>query len=154
VRGRLAILLAVLGLAVAACGGGGGGGGGGNGLSAAEFRQQADAICAEFEGKLNDLGSPSSVDELADFVDKAVPIIEEGNNRLQDLEPPDELADDWDKAMTIQNKNLQITKDLQDAIHANDDIKVQELVAKLDATDAETTRLARNIGLENCGQNR
>jgi hypothetical protein len=49
---------------------------------------------------------------------------------------------------------LQITKDLQDAIHANDDIKVQELVAKLDATDAETTRLARNIGLENCGQNR
>jgi len=25
-------------------------------------------------------------------------------------------------------------------------------VTKLDATDAESTRLARNVGLENCGQ--
>jgi L-amino acid N-acyltransferase YncA len=54
--------------------------------------------------------------------------------------------------MAIQDKNLELTHDLQDAIHANDDAKMQELVAKLDASDAESTRLARNIGLENCGQ--
>ncbi|HEY3070265.1 MAG TPA: hypothetical protein VGJ34_08110 [Gaiellaceae bacterium] len=151
-RCGLAILLAVSGLALAACGGGGGGGARGESLTPAEFRQQADAICAEFEGKLNDLGSPSSVDELAEFVDKAVPIIEEGNDRLQALEPPDELADDWNKAMALQDKNLDLTHDLQDAIHASDDAKMQELVAKLDASDAESTRLARKIGLENCGQ--
>jgi hypothetical protein len=152
-RGGLATLVALLGLALAACGGGGGGGGG-ESLTPAEFRQQADAICAKFEGKLSDLGSPSSLDDLAEFVDKAVPIIEEGNNELQKLEPPDEFADDWNKAMAIQDKNLKVTNDLQDAIHANDDAKVQELVAKLDAGDAESTRLARNLGLENCGQSR
>jgi hypothetical protein len=153
-RGGLATLLAVFGLALAACGGGGGNGSaGGETLTPDEFRQQADAVCAKFEAKLNDLGSPSSLDDLADFVDKAVPIIEEGNNELQNLKPPDELADDWNKAMAIQDKNLELTHDLQDAIHANDDAKVQDIVAELDASDAESTRIARSIGLENCGQN-
>jgi hypothetical protein len=151
-RGGLALIIAVSGFALAACGGGGGGGAG-ESLTPAEFRQQADAICAKFEDRLNELGSPTSVDELGDFVDKAVPIIEDGNNELQALEPPDEFADDWSKAMAIQDRNLELTRDLQDAIHANDDAKVQELVSKLDATDAESNRLARNIGLENCGQN-
>ena len=152
-RGGLATLLAVFGLALAACGGGGNGSAGGETLTPDEFRQQADAVCAKFEAKLNDLGSPSSLDDLADFVDKAVPIIEEGNNELQNLTPPDELADDWDKAMAIQDKNLALTHDLQDAIHAKDGAKVQDIVAELDASDAESTRIARSIGLENCGQN-
>jgi hypothetical protein len=54
--------------------------------------------------------------------------------------------------MELQDENLQVARDLQKAIHDNDTARVQELVTKLDATDAESTRLARNVGLENCGQ--
>jgi hypothetical protein len=144
VRSGIAIAAAFF---LAACGGGGGGGGG-----QSQFRQQADAICKQYEGKLNELGSPSSLDDLGDFIDKAVPIIAEGNNKLAELEAPEDLSDDWARAMELQDENLQVARDLQKAIHGNDTARVQELVSKLGATDAESTRLARNVGLENCGQ--
>jgi hypothetical protein len=149
-RSGLAIVAGAAALFLAACGGGGGGGS--QSLTADEFRQQADAICKQYEDKLNELGSPSSLDDLGNFVDKAVPIIEEGNNKLQDLEAPDELSADWDRAMELQDKNLRLARDLQGAIHDNDTARVQDLVSQLDATDAESTRLARKVGLENCGQ--
>ena len=150
-RGGLAIVAGIGVLFLAACGGGGGGGGG-QSLTAVEFRQQADAICKQYEDKLSELGAPSSLDDLGNFVDKAVPIIEEGNNKLSELEPPDELSGDWDRAMELQDKNLQVARELQKAIHDNDPARVQDLVSELDATDAESTRVARNIGLEDCGQ--
>jgi hypothetical protein len=148
---RLFGLTAAIGVAVlmTACGGGGGGN---QTLSADEFRQQADAICAEYEGKINDLGSPSSLDELPDFVDKVIPIIEEGNAKLADLDPPEELASDWDQAMELQDQNLDVAHDLQDAIHDKDTAKVQELLTKLNETDAQSNAIARKIGLEDCGQ--
>jgi hypothetical protein len=146
----LAIVTGAAALFLAACGGGGGGSG--QSLSAEEFRQQADAICKQYEDKLNELGAPSSLDDLGNFVDKAVPIIEEGNNELSKLEPPEDLSGDWDRAMELQDQNLQVTRDLQQAIHDNDTARIQDLVSQLDATDAESTRLARKVGLENCGQ--
>jgi hypothetical protein len=134
---------------LAACGGGGGD----QALSADEFRQQADSICKEYEGRIDDLGSPSSLDELPDYVDKVIPIIEEGNSKLADLHPPDELADDWGRAMELQDQNLKVAHDLQDAIHDNDTAKVQELLTQLNETDARSNEIARKIGLEDCGQN-
>ena len=149
-RSGLAVVAGAAALFLAACGGGGGGSA--QSLTAEEFRQQADAICKQYEDKLSELGSPSSLDDLGNFVDKAVPIIEEGNNKLSELDAPDDLSGDWDRAMKLQDQNLQVARDLQKAIRDNDTARVQELVSKLDATDAESTRLARNVGLENCGQ--
>jgi hypothetical protein len=54
--------------------------------------------------------------------------------------------------MVLQDKNLQLARNLQGAIHDNDTARVQDLVSQLGATDAESTRLARKVGLENCGQ--
>jgi hypothetical protein len=148
VRGGVVLLVVAAILGLAACGGGGGGGG----SSAGEFRQQADAICAKYEDKINTLGSPTSLDELADFVGQAVPIIEQGNNELKSLEPPDELADDWDRAMQIQDENLETTRDLQDAIRDQDDAKVQELLGKLNSAQDESNQIAQKLGLQNCGR--
>jgi hypothetical protein len=147
-RGRLALVLVLAAALVAGCGGGGNGGA----PSADEFRQQADAVCAKYEQKLNALGEPASPEDLADFVDKAVPIIEQGNAELNDLDPPDELQDDWDRAMDLQNENLETTRDLRDAVRDNDPARIQELVAKLDSTTAESNRLAENMGLDKCGE--
>lgn len=147
-RGRLALVLVLAAALVAGCGGGGNGGA----PSADEFRQQADAVCAKYEQKLNALGEPASPEDLADFVDKAVPIIEQGNTELNELDPPDELQDDWDRAMELQNENLETTRDLRDAVRDNDPARIQELVAKLDSTTAESNRLAENMGLDKCGE--
>jgi hypothetical protein len=147
-RLALAIAAAALSLVAAGCGGDGGD----QALTADDFRQQADAICKQYEGKISDLGSPSSLDELPDYVDKVIPIIEEGDGKLADLNPPEELSDDWDRAMELQDQNLKVAHDLQDAIHERDTAKVQELLTKLNATDAQSNAIARKIGLEDCGQ--
>jgi hypothetical protein len=148
-RRGVAPLAGALTLFLAACGGGSGEE---QQLTADQFRQQADAICKQYEEKINALGSPNSLADLGDFVDKAVPIIEEGNDKLAALQPPEELADDWNRAMDLQDQNLGVAKDLQQAIHEKDATKVQELLAKLDETDAQSNQIARNMGLEECGQ--
>lgn len=152
-RVRLAVLAAGAAVLLAACGGGGGNEGAASaGLTPAEFRQQADAVCAKFEQKLDALGAPSSLDDLSEFVDQAVGIIEEGNAEMATLEPPDELATDWNRAMELQNQNLAKVRELQQAIEDNDTGRTQQLFNELNETQDESTQLARKMGLEKCGE--
>lgn len=146
--------LAASALAVAAallatgCGGNGGNGG----LTAEEFRQQADAICAEFESKLDAVEQPSSPDDLKRFVDDAVPIIEEGTQKLNDLEPPEEFRDEWTRVREINSENLDTIKDVQAALEDDDVEEAQRLIAEAGGNEEEADRLAREIGLTKCGQ--
>ena len=144
---RIALAAVAAIAALAGCGGGGG-----SASSPATFRQQADAICTKYEQKLEALGSPTSFDDLAEFVDQAVPIIEQGNNELKALQPPDEFSDEWGRVLALQEKNLEATRDLRDAIHANDEMKAQELMTQLGSSSTESNELARRMGLEQCGR--
>jgi hypothetical protein len=150
-RAALLTFVASASLAGAGCGGGGGGGSGDR-LTAAEFRQAADAICAEYDQKIQDLGEPESLEDLTDFIGRAIPIIEEGFNELEELQPPEELEADWDRAMEVNAENLQLTKDLQAAAEAGNDQEVQEILARASQNEEETDRLARELGLQRCGE--
>ena len=145
--GRIATAIALL--ALAACGGGDGG----DQLTADEFRQQADAICGEFEGRLDDLGTPESLDDLQGYVDDAVPILEEGTNRLDELQPPDELEEDWNRAMEINREQLDNVRELQDAVADGDQARVAELLQQSDEAREESNQLAADLGLTECGSN-
>jgi hypothetical protein len=146
IRGVIAISAAALVL-----GGCGGGNGGGEEMTADEFRQEADAICAEFEGRLDDLGRPESLDDLQNFVSEAVPIIEEGNAQLQELNPPDELQEQWDRAMEINNEQLETVRDLREAVEDGDQARAQELIEAGNEANTEADQLAADLGLEDCG---
>ena len=98
----LKLTVAVLGIAAAfAAAGCGGDGGGGEALSAEEFREQADAICNDFEAQLQEVEPPTSPDDIERFVDEAVPIIEDGTGELNSLQPPSEFQDEWDRVVEI-----------------------------------------------------
>jgi hypothetical protein len=147
-RGLALAVAAVAGL-LAACGGGGGTD---TTVSAAEFRRQADAICAKYQNQLNALGTPSSLADLKDYVNKAVPIIEKGNAELQALEPPEELAATWNRALELNRQQLDIVRDLQDAVEAEDEAKMQDLLEQAQAANEESDKLARQLGLRECGE--
>jgi hypothetical protein len=150
VRGRLAALVGGAALLLAACGGGGANSS--ESLSPTAFRQQADAICAKYESKVDALPKPTSLDDLQGFVDQVIPLIEQGNAELGDLEPPEELADDWGRALDLQEENLQKARELQTAIRDKDAVRVQQLFTELGETEDESNRIARSIGLEKCGE--
>ena len=143
-------VVALLGaaLVLAGCGGEDGGGQ----LSAEELRSQADAICARYDDEFNALGEPTSADELDAFLDDAIPLVEEQTNELEELDPPDELADDWNRAMAVQREGLANVRALQDAVQNGDATQIQELLAKAESIRAESDQLARDLGLETCGE--
>jgi hypothetical protein len=154
-RARGSLASAALGLATllttlvaAGCGGNGGNGE----VTAEEFRQQADAICAEFEGKLDAIEQPSSPDDLKRFVDEAVPIIEDGTQQLADLEPPEEFRAKWTRVTEINEENLDTIKAVQAALEDDDVEEAQRLTQEAGGNEEEADRLAREIGLTKCGQ--
>lgn len=138
--------LAVGSLLLAACGGNGGE------LSADEFRQQADGICAEFERKLDAVKPPASPDDLKRFVNEAVPIIEEGTNELNALDPPEEFQDEWDRVVEINEENLETVRGVEAALNDGDLTEAQRLMVEAGGNEEEADRLARQIGLTDCGQ--
>lgn len=144
--GVAAVLGAVL--VLAGCGGENGGGQ----LSADELRSQADAICAKYDDEFNALGEPASADELAAFLDEAIPLFEKQTDELEQLDPPDELAVDWNRAMAVQREGLANVRALRDAVQNGDATQIQELLAKADSIRAESDQLARDLGLETCGE--
>ena len=152
-RRRAGTTLATAAVALATFLAAGCGGDGGNGeLTAEEFRQQADAICAEFESKLDAIEQPSSPDDLKRFVDDAVPIIEEGTQKLNDLDPPEEFQDEWTRVVEINEENLEVIRNVQTALDDGDVEEAQRLIAEAGGNEEEADRLAREIGLTKCGQ--
>lgn len=129
-----------------------GGDGGNGGLTAEEFRQQADAICAEFEGKLDAVEQPTSPDDIERFVNEAVPIIEDGTQQLSDLEPPEEFRDEWSRVVEINAENLETIKKVQAALQDDKLEESQQLLQEAGGNEEEADRLARDIGLTKCGQ--
>lgn len=148
-RGRLALVSLVLSAGLAACGGGGGTAS--ETVTPAQFRQQADALCAKHERQLDALGNPTSLDDLRDYVTKAVPILEKGNAELHSLQPPSELKADWDQAMKLQDQGLQKVRDLQTAAEKGDLASVQTISASLNEISKQSDRLATKLGLRECG---
>jgi hypothetical protein len=145
--------LATLSLAATFVAAGCGGDGGGNGaLSAEEFRQEADRICEEFEGKLNDVEPPTSPDDIQRFVNEAVPVIEDGTNQLNSLEPPSEFQDEWGRITEINDENLDTIRAVRDALENEDLEEATRLMEEAGSNENEADQLARDLGLTKCGQ--
>ena len=143
--GRIAALVALL--LVAGCGGDSGGGQ----LSAEELRRQADAICAKYDERFQALGEPSSPEELETFLAEGIPLFEQQTAELEELNPPDELEDDWNRAMEVQHEGIATIRELRDAVGEGDADRIQELSAEAESSSAESNQLARDLGLETCG---
>ena len=144
---RRALVPLVALVALAGCGGGGGG----DRLSQAELVSKADAICQEYEAKLNALGQPQNEDQLADFADKAVPIAEDGREDLGELNPPENLEDTYDAWLEQGDKAIDIVERLREAAEDGDQAEIQKIAQEAEQADRESNRLAAELGFKQCG---
>jgi hypothetical protein len=141
---RAAALLIPVALALGACGGGD------DRLSAEELRQQADAICAEYESTLDELGEPATLAELATYAEEASSALSDGLADLRELEPPEELEDDYDAWLATGDDAVEQIDELQTAAEDEDQAAIDDLLASAGESDEESDRLARAVGLEEC----
>ena len=146
-RMQAAGVAALAALAVSGCGGGGGSS---QRLSRDEYVRQADAICAQILKEEKALPTPSSIDEIPAYVDKALPIADELIAKIEDLDPPatmEQGVKSWlDKT---ESSRSELTK-LRSAAQGGDATKVREVATTGSRLDSERSSLARTIGLTTC----
>jgi hypothetical protein len=146
---RAGIVAAVCGaVALAACGGGDGG----DRLTRDELVSQADAICGEYERKLDALGEPQSIQEVEALADDAKPIVQEGVDKLAALEPPEDLEDDYDRWIELNRESITVIDNLKEAAASGDEARVQQVVEEAQSTENEADAIAGQIGLDECAQ--
>ena len=80
------------------------GGGSGEKLSHGEFVDKANAICADYNQRIDALGTPNTFDEIATFAQDARVIAEEDVGKFNDLNPPDEDHDNWRRTATRETR--------------------------------------------------
>jgi hypothetical protein len=144
----------VLLASVLAAGCGGGGGGSSNGrLSAEDFRSKADAICKKYERQIAKAtaGSGTGASQIADTIDKVIPLIEKGQQELTDLKPPEDLQAKYNDWVSAGNDQVEEAKKLRDAARNNDSKAFQASLAKLQTLEKNQDKVGKeDLGLTTC----
>ena len=146
---RQAALAVFVAFVLAGCGGGGGGS---SRLSKSEFDSKASSICDTYQKKINDVPQPKDVKDIPGYIDKVLPIVEEGTSKLDDLEPPADMQAKVDEWMTIQKGQVDQAKRLKAAAEKGDLAKVTAIANEADASNKRGNELARQIGATSCAQ--
>ena len=140
-----AFLTGAMGLAAAGCGGGS------DRLTREELIEEADATCAEFDQQIEDVPEPESLDDIERYVQEIRPIVEEGTDELDALEPPEELEDEYADWIEATRSGVDRIDELEDAAASGDEQRIQEVLQGAGEGGDEANRLAQEIGLQECG---
>jgi hypothetical protein len=124
--------------------------GGNDRLSKAEFQQQANAICAKYQKRIDAVGQPASIEEIADWVDKVIPLVEQEIDEMDDLNPPEEDQEAFDQMIAKAEETRDAGEELGDAAERNDQAAVQAALKEGQASGDEADRLAGELDLDDC----
>lgn len=150
-RGVLAVLaVGAIGIA-AACGGSDDSES--SGLSAEEFRSQADAICAKYDEQTDAIAAPGGPDEVEAYFTEVIPIQQQQLTELQALEPPEDLSARFDEATGLLEEQISLAQQAVDQISGGTDpaTAVQSFSDEADANGDRLDALATELGLTECG---
>ena len=123
-------------------------------LTKEEFVKQANAICANYEQRVQKRMAgipPGDEKQLASSIEKVLPVIREGNDELRSLKPPEGLQGHYDRWMKIADAEVAAASKLQNALHKGDRQAIQAAFTELQNKDVDQDRLARQkLGLNGC----
>ena len=146
---RLAALLLISALALVACGG----------VSKEDYAEDLDEVCVAIEEKTEEIGQAevSNPSELSAQLDDIRTAIEDGIERMKDIERPDgddgETAEEYVTKLeqTLNQEVLPALDDLEKAVVAKDQDAVRAAATRLQGIDEEETdQLAAELGADEC----
>ena len=140
----LAFLTGAMGLAAAGCGGGD------DRLTREELVEEADATCAEFDRRIEDVQEPESLEDIEGYLQEIRPIVEEGTDELDSLQPPEELEADYDQWIEETRSTVDRFDELEEAAASGDEQRIQDVFQEVGQGE-EADRLAQELGFQECG---
>jgi hypothetical protein len=143
VRGALMLAAGAAALLAAGCGGE-------ERLSQEAFQEQGNAICAKYDSQIEDIATPTSVEEVPAYVDKALPIVERQIDDMKELNPPEEDQEAFDDMIAEGEKTLEAGRELGEAAEANDDAAIEKALNEGNAASDRADEHATDLGLSDC----
>jgi hypothetical protein len=123
---------------------------GGDRLTKEEWIAQADAICADYESRLDDLAEPRDIADVVRLADEAKPIAAEGVAELRELKAPEELEPAVAPWLELNEANVAAIDDLREAAEAGDRAETEAIAEESAENERRADELAERIGLANC----
>jgi hypothetical protein len=149
---RLSVVAGVaVACALALSGCGGGGSSSGARLTKAEFSAKANALCTDFNKKIDALPNPTTEAEMSSMLDQMKGMFEQVVAGMKKLNPPAESQAAYDRIMVLADEQLARVDDMIAALKAKDLARLQKLTKEGDTNDAETNKLFKELGATSCG---
>jgi hypothetical protein len=142
-RGAAAVIAGGIVLAASACGGE-------ERLSKEDFQNEGNAICAKYDKQIEDIGTPTSVEEVPAYVNKALPILERQIEDMKELTPPEEDQQAFDDMIAEAEKTVEAGRELGEAAEAMDAAAIEQTLDEGNAASARADRHATELGLTDC----
>jgi hypothetical protein len=142
-RGTAALVVGILVLAASACGGE-------DALSKEEFQEQGNAICEKYDKQIEDISTPTSVEEVPGYVNKALPIVERQIEDMKELSPPEEDQETFDAMIEEAEKTVQAGRELGEAAEAKDDAAIEQALNEGNTASDRADEHATELGLTDC----
>lgn len=142
-RGLFALVAGTAALAAAACGGD-------ERLSKEEFQKQGNAICSKYDKQIEAIGTPTSVEEVPAYVNKALPIVEREVGDMKELKPPEEDQEAFDRMIAAAENTLEAGRDLGEAAEKKDDAAIEKALNAGNTASDQADEQAQKLGLDEC----
>ena len=131
-------------MALAACGGG-------DGLSKADFIEQADQLCLDFNTKASALPEPQSEAELVRWLDDAMALAEVMEKDLDALAPPDDGKKVHQALLTSLRDSTDRVRDARDAAERQDQAGFESAMGDAQEIGQRADTEAKAYGFKVCG---
>lgn len=125
-------------------------GGKGRPLTHAQFAAKANALCSEYNKKIDVLPEPKNLKEGASMIEEMIPIYEKLVSDLKKLDPPAGEAAKVKRVIALGEEQLSLLKDSAKALKAGDRAKATSLQNEGDVNLAESSRLFHELGITAC----
>jgi hypothetical protein len=144
---RSFLIAAVAAASLAACGGD-------DGLSADEYRQQANAACREGNAAEDRVPEPSDADPrtFADYLQKVVDSQKPAMDKFRELKPPEDLQSLHDDVTKLQDEQIALARGAIEDLRGGK--SVQEVFTRIQGEggrlEQRNNDLARRLGAREC----
>jgi hypothetical protein len=142
-RSAAALVAGAMVLAASACGGE-------ERLSKEDFQKEGNAICAKYDKQIEEIGTPTSVEEVPAYVKKVLPIVERQIEDMKELNPPEADQQAFDEMIAEAEKTVEAGGDLGEAADANDDAAIEKALNEGNAASDRADEHATDLGLTDC----
>ena len=125
-------------------------------VSRDDYIAKADGVCGTYQVRLARIPRPVTDDpaELELFLERALPIAREQNDKLADLEKPsdEETRNEVDELLDLLDQELDFNEAAQEAASSGDQAALNSALQEATVVSAEAGRLSEQIGFVVCAR--